>query len=265
MDTRLPRSLVFALSLAGAGCASARSTPVPSGPAENQRQASAPATESRDESPSVEDVRPSDGRDSPYDRCVRRVLLDSIDSRAMTMICEPSFRSEYAVALVPPAQVEIHPDVWEQPDAPWTIVVAKAAMWSKDWRADWDALGPADFQVARTSIPLDRETALELEGAWRMVVRRARHPRPTYANHGGRRFEVRPALRTDGERYEFDADGFSGMSHSPGAGPARDLIALLDRVASAASILSEAERAAVLRQCAEQARALEERAENLPW
>ncbi len=181
------------------------------------------------------------------------------------MICEPSFQPEYAVALVPPAPIEIRRDEWDFPDGPWTLVVSKASLWIRDWRADWDALGPTDFQVARTSVPIDREVATEIEGACRMVVRRARHPRPTYVYYGEQRYEVGPVLRTDGVRYEFDADGYYGTSHSPDAGPARDLISLLDQLASAASITDEAERAAVLRKCRERARALQERAEHLPW
>jgi len=267
MDARLPRSLVFALGLASAGCAGPPPKPVPSRPAENPPQASAPATEGRYESSTVEDVTPSDGFDSSYDRCVRRVLLGSISSRAVSMVCRPSFRSEYAVALVPPAEVEIRPDEWDSPDGPWTIVVAKAAMWSSraaPWTADWDALDAADFQVVRRSIELDGQIAAELEEACRMVVRRARHPRPEYVYDGERRMEV-GRLILDGESYEFDAGPYHGTSHSPRAGPALDLIALLDQLASAASIHSEPGRAAVLSGCVERARALRERAEHLPW
>src|SRR5205085_3031035 len=120
-------------------------------------------------------------------------------------------------------QVEVRPDEWEYPDGPWTLVVSNAALWSSrasPWNEDWDALGPADFQVARRSIEVEREAAWSLEDAFRLVVRHARHPRPEYGvDEKGPRVELGTRSIRDGESYEFDADGYYGTSHSPSAGP----------------------------------------------
>jgi len=215
-------------------------------------------------------IPPFESCDS-YELAVRERLLAGVDD-GISMVCIPSFRPEYALALVDArTESRSRPDGSDGPEVEWTLVIVQAEkqIWGL-WPRNSEPRPTADeiekrAPLKRTIIPLDAETASAIFDAWAQVVSRTRYHRPAIQTYpDGTREYVGKDMGSDGETYSFRAWANSGETWSPRRGMAGDLVRFADHLVELSGI-EAASRAAALRKCRKEATQLFDSAQRQPW
>lgn len=176
-----------------------------------------------------------------------------------TMVCEPSFSPQYAVALVRTEDPSTGTE--DFPGLTWSLEVRVANRILKGTNSDFER---RESRVTIHKMPVDAEDAAVIAGAWRAVVRRTRYPSPQYCySPDGTRYEV-GVHAVDGTMYRFRSRQFEGEAHSPTGGFAADLVELANGLRAAAEASPE-DRATALKSCVHLARRIRQEVESAPW
>jgi len=237
------QALAFAvLSILATGCVGERAQPEPVRPEQ-------PANVSRGDLEPVDELLTD-----PYQVIVRKLLLGDPPGD-FWMLCTPSFKPPFAVAITESEAANAPGASTAHPTVLYAIEVAKA-----DKLVEPDQAPP---HITHYKLAIDVESMKSITGAWRAIVRRARYKEPEYAiDESGEQFEVAYIIM-DGVGFEFQVGEFHAKTRSPGRGLASDLINLTHDLIACVE-MSPADQPAALSKCVETAKKLRADAERTP-